>query len=177
MLKQNRIFIEIIAVYLAICMMFITINFIVNDIGVSESNIQADIRVQQYIPDDWVTLGEISDTMAAYISYSPDKSDYTYSLYINPPGLSFGYFFRAGGDLMGVGKYIQGFSLKDYNEIAFISMNELNVGRVEIEKNNKVEILELDSDEPFAIVLSKEAENITFFDKNNKVIDYFLFPL
>lgn len=88
----------------AIGMMLIIINFIVNDIGVSESNIVADIQVQQYLPDDWITLGEISDEMAAYISYSPDKSDYTYSLYINPSGLSIGYFFRAGGDLMGIGK-------------------------------------------------------------------------
>lgn len=161
----------------AIGMMLIIINFIVNDIGVSESNIVADIQVQQYLPDDWITLGEISDEMAAYISYSPDKSDYTYSLYINPSGLSIGYFFRAGGDLMGIGKYIQGFSLKDYSEIAFISMNELDVERVEIKKDNKVEILELDSSDPFAIVLSKSAENITFFDKNNNVVDYFLFPL
>lgn len=161
----------------AISMMLIIINFIVNDIGVSESNIVADIQVQQYLPDDWITLGEISDEMAAYISYSPDKSDYTYSLYINPSGLSIGYFFRAGGDLMGIGKYIQGFSLKDYSEIAFISMNELDVERVEIKKDNKVEILELDSSDPFAIVLSKSAENITFFDKNNNVVDYFLFPL
>ena len=161
----------------AIGMLFITINFIVNDIGVSKSNIVADIQVQQYLPDDWIMLGEISDEMAAYISYSPDKSDYTYSLYINPPGLSIGYFFRAGGDLMGIGKYIQGFSLKDYSEIALISMNELGIERVEIKKNNKVEILELDSSDPFAIVLSKSAENITFFDKNNNVVDYFLFPL
>ena len=161
----------------AIGMMLIIINFIVNDIGVSESNIVADIQVQQYLPDDWITLGEISDEMAAYISYSPDKSDYTYSLYINPSGLSIGYFFRAGGDLMGIGKYIQGFSLKDYSEIAFISMNELDVERVEIKKDNKVEILELDSSDPFAIVLSKSAENITFFDINNNVVDYFLFPL
>ena len=161
----------------AIGMMFIIINFIVNDIGVSKSNIVADIQVQQYLPDDWIMLGEISDEMAAYISYSPDKSDYTYSLYINPSGLSIGYFFRAGGDLMGIGKYIQGFSLKDYSEIAFISMNELDVERVEIKKDNKVEILELDSSDPFAIVLSKSAENITFFDINNNVVDYFLFPL
>ena len=161
----------------AIGMMVIIINFIVNDIGVSKANIEADIQVQQYLTDDWITLGEISDEMAAYISYSPDKSDYTYSLYINPSGLSIGYFFRAGGDLMGIGKYIQGFSLKDYSEIAFISMNELDVERVEIKKDNKVEILELDSSDPFAIVLSKSAENITFFDKNNNVVDYFLFPL
>lgn len=161
----------------AIGMLFISINFIVNDIGVSKSNIVADIQVQQYLSDDWITLGEISDEMAAYISYSPDKSDYTYSLYINPSGLSIGYFFRAGGDLMGIGKYIQGFSLKDYSEIAFISMNELDIERVEIKKNNKVEILDLDSSNPFAIVLSKSAENITFFDINNNVVDYFLFPL
>ena len=45
----------------AISMMLIIINFIVNDIGVSKSNIVADIQVQQYLPDDWIMLGEISD--------------------------------------------------------------------------------------------------------------------
>ena len=75
---------------------------------------------------------------------------------------------------MGIGKYIQGFSLKDYSEIAFISMNELGIERVEIKKNNKVEILELDSSDPFAIVLSKSAENITFFDINNNLWNIFI---
>ena len=69
---------------------------------------------------------------------------------------------------MGIGKYIQGFSLKDYSEIAFISMNELGIERVEIKKNNKVEILELDSSDPFAIVLSKSAENITAYCEANR---------
>ena len=38
----------------AIGMMFIIINFIVNDIGVSKANIEADIQVQQYLTDDWI---------------------------------------------------------------------------------------------------------------------------
>ena len=38
--------------------------------------------------------GSISDTMAAFISYPQDKTDHTFSVYVNRPGLSFGYFFQ-----------------------------------------------------------------------------------
>lgn len=70
-----------------------------NDIGKTANSLEADIRQSQKILDDWIVDGSISDTMAAFISYPQDKTDHTFSVYVNRPGLSFGYFFRGGGDM------------------------------------------------------------------------------
>ena len=73
-----------------------------NDIGIRKEKIVSDIRSSQRIDENWITDGETSDSMAAYISYPKDNTDHTYSIFVNRPGLSFGYFFRAGGSLTGV---------------------------------------------------------------------------
>ena len=77
-----------------------------NDIGKTANSLEADIRQSQKILDDWIVDGSISDTMAAFISYPQDKTDHTFSVYVNRPGLSFGYFFRGGGDIVEVDDYI-----------------------------------------------------------------------
>ena len=51
------------------------------------------------------------------------KTDHTFSVYVNRPGLSFGYFFRGGGDIVEVDDYIAEFVVEGNNERAFISMN------------------------------------------------------
>ena len=80
-----------------------------NDIGKTANSLEADIRQSQKILDDWIVDGSISDTMAAFISYPQDKTDHTFSVYVNRPGLSFGYFFRGGGDIVEVDDYIAEF--------------------------------------------------------------------
>ena len=94
-----------------------------NDIGKTANSLEADIRQSQKILDDWIVDGSISDTMAAFISYPQDKTDHTFSVYVNRPGLSFGYFFRGGGDIVEVDDYIAEFVVEGNNERAFISMN------------------------------------------------------
>ena len=71
--------------------------------------------------------------MAAYISYPQDLSDHSFSVYVNRPGLSFGYFFRGGGKLSGVQRGIVEFTVEGYNERAFISMNQQQVQQLEID--------------------------------------------
>ena len=80
-----------------------------NDIGKTANSLEADIRQSQKILDDWIVDGSISDTMAAFISYPQDKTDHTFSVYVNRPGLSFGYFFCGGGDIVEVDDYIAEF--------------------------------------------------------------------
>ena len=81
-----------------------------NDIGKTANSLEADIRQSQKILDDWIVDGSISDTMAAFISYPQDKTDHTFSVYVNRPGLSFGYFFRGGGDIFEFGNSFFGFT-------------------------------------------------------------------
>lgn len=108
---------------LLVCVLLLGFLYMDDDIGTSAANLESDIRNLQKIPEDWIVEGDVSDTMAAYISYPQDRSDHTFSVYVNRPGLSFGYFFRGGGSLSGVERGIAEFTVDGYNERAFISMN------------------------------------------------------
>ena len=129
-----------------------------NDIGKTANSLEADIRQSQKILDDWIVDGSISDTMAAFISYPQDKTDHTFSVYVNRPGLSFGYFFRGGGDIVEVDDYIAEFVVEGNNERAFISMNTQNIVRLEVDDGNGIQVIDIDSGKPFAIVLPLNVE-------------------
>ena len=148
-----------------------------NDIGKTANSLEADIRQSQKILDDWNVEGSVSDTMAAFISYPQDKTDHTFSVYINRPGLSFGYFFRGGGDIVHVEDYIAEFVVEGYHERAFISMNAQNVVRLEIDDGNNIRVIDIDSGKPFAIVLPLNAGNVCFYDTNGNVVEYLRQPL
>ena len=135
-----------------------------NDIGKTANSLEADIRQSQKILDDWIVDGSISDTMAAFISYPQDKTDHTFSVYVNRPGLSFGYFFRGGGDIVEVDDYIAEFVVEGNNERAFISMNTQNIVRLEVDDGNGIQVIDIDSGKPFAIVLPLNVGNICFYD-------------
>ena len=147
------------------------------DIGKTANSLEADLRQSQKVLDDWNVEGSISDTMAAFISYPNVKTDHTYSVYVNRPGLSFGYFFRGGGDIVEVDNYIAEFVVEGYNERAFISMNTQNVVRLEIDDGNNIRVIDIDSGKPFAIVLPLNAGNICFYDANGNVMEYLRHPL
>lgn len=143
-----------------------------HDIGKTASSLETDIRQSQKISDDWIVDGNISDTMAAFISYPQGKTEHTFSVYVNRPGVSFGYFFRGGGDIIEVKDHIAEFVVEGYNERAFISMNTQNVVRVEIDDGNGARVIDIDSEKPFAIVLPLNAGNVCFYDTNGNVAEY-----
>lgn len=157
---------------ITICAVAFGINFFMNNVGIPKSKLEADIRTSQYVADDWLMVGDVSDKMAAFVSYPEDKSDSTYSFYVNRPGISFGYFFRSGGDLVGFGQYIPELMVDGYDERAFISMNELKVERLEINDGNSVQVIEIDSEKPFAIILSVNAGELTFYDINGNIVEF-----
>lgn len=172
MKKRVKPFVIIISGILSVFVLFVGFLYINNDIGVTANKLEADIRSSQKIMDDWNVDGSVSDTMAAFISYPQDKTDHTFSVYVNRSGLSFGYFFRGGGDIVEVEKYIAEYTIEGYDERAFISMNEQKVVRLEIDNGNSIEKIDIDSNKPFAIVLPVNAGNITFFDENGQIVDY-----
>ena len=154
------------------CALFICFLYVKNDIGNTANNLESDIRLSQKVSDDWTVDGNISDTMAAFISYPQDKTDHTFSVYVNRPGLSFGYFFRGGGDIVEVDDYIAEFIVEGYHERAFISMNTQNIVRLEIDDGNNVRVIAIDGGKPFAIVLPLNAGSICFYDANGNVVEY-----
>ena len=155
-----------------LCVIFVLLLYINNDIGIASGKIEKDIRSCQKIGDDWTVAGEVGDTMAAYISYPADLSDYTYSVYVKHTGLSFGWFFRSGGNNGEIDNYISGFELEGYNENAFISMNNQKVIKLEFDDGNSVKVVEIDENKPFAIVLPANSGNITFYDVDGNTVEY-----
>ena len=145
--------------------------YINNDIGIQGSKIESDILSSQKIDDDWHITGEVTNSMAAYISYPEDLSDYTFSVYVNRPGLSFGYFFRCGGGLGSVETSITEFTLDGYNERAFISMNQQRVNQLVLDNGNSPQVIEIDSSKPFAIVLPVNAGALTFYTADGSIAE------
>ena len=163
---------KIILAVLLVCLLAVGFLFVNNDIGTSAGRLRSDIRSYQKIQDDWTVTGSVSDTMAGFISYPQNLSDHTFSVYVNRPGVSFGYFFRGGGSLSSVERYIAEFTVEGYSERAFISMNAQKAARVEIDNGNDIQVIEIDSEKPFAIVLPGNAGVITFYDVNGEVVEY-----
>ena len=174
---MKKVFLKITLGVVLVCILFVGFLYVNNDIGVASTNLEADIRSSQKIKDDWTVEGSVSDTMAAYISYPQDMSDHTFSVYVNRPGFSLGYFFRGGGSLSGVERGIIGFTVEEYKERAFISMNQQRVTQLQIDDGNSIQGIYIDSNKPFAIVLPINAGTITFYDVNGNTVEYWNNPL
>lgn len=162
---------KILSLVLLGILIFVGFLYFGSNIGVPKSMIESDARSSQKIKDDWLVEKNISNTMAALIFYPENKSDHTFSIYVNRPGLSFGYFFRGGGDIVGTEKYVTEYRVEEYNERAFLSMNEQKVERLEIEDGNSIQVIEIDSNKPFAIILPINAGNIAFYDTNGNAVE------
>ena len=61
---------------LLVCVLLLGFLYMDDDIGTSAANLESDIRNLQKIPEDWIVDGDVSDTMAAYISYPQDQRDH-----------------------------------------------------------------------------------------------------
>ena len=109
--------------------------------------------------------------MAAFISYPLDQSSHVFSVYLNRNGLSFGYFFRSGGSLGIVEDGIAEFRFLGNNGVAYISMNAQNIARIEIYNGLDFRMIDLDSDKPFAIVVSNQDGTVRFYDVDGNVVE------
>ena len=80
---MKKRFLKIVIGIVLVCILFVGFLYANNNIGMTSTNLETDIRSSQKIKDDWTLDGSVSNTMAAYISYSQDMSDHTFSVYVN----------------------------------------------------------------------------------------------
>ena len=59
----------------------------------------------------------------------------------------------------------------------YISMNQQQVQQLEIDDGNTIQVVDIDRNKPFAIVLPINAGNITFYDVNRNTVEYWNNPL
>lgn len=109
--------------------------------------------------------------MSAMIFYFDDLADHIYSIYVNRPGLSFGYFFRGGGSIIETERYIAEIHIEGYNERAFISMNKQQVSKVEIDDGNEIQTIKIDSEKPFVFIVPNNVGSLTIYDINGNIVE------
>lgn len=67
--------------------------------------------------------------------------------------------------------------MEGYNERAFISMNAQNVKRLEIDDGNSIQVIDIDSSNPFALVLPVNAGTVTFYNAEGHAVTFWTHPL
>ena len=77
---MKKPFPKIVLRILLVCVLLLGFLYMDNDIGTSAANLESDIRNLQKIPGDWIVEGNVSDTMAAYISSPRSERPYFFCL-------------------------------------------------------------------------------------------------
>ena len=155
----------------AIIIILFSVLYLKGDIGISKSSIEKDARRSQKIDSRWDLAKSTTDTMSAMLFYEDSLDDHIFSIYVKRNGLSFGYFFRGGGSISVVDDSIAEYKIEGYNEKAYLSMNQLQADRIEIDNGNHIETIDIDHTKPFAIVLSSGIGAIKFYDIDGALLE------
>lgn len=144
--------------------------------GTFSWNLEDTARKDGNIADDWVMESDKTGQIAAMLFY-PEDGDGTemrFSIYINPRGLSFGYFFTYGGISNEIEEGISCYEADEISYRAFLSMNRVRVARAVYGSGNSAQTVELNPDKPFALVLPSDEGAVTFYnDQDEKIEDIY----
>lgn len=166
MKDKLRILLRIALVLLLVGGVTVGVLYANRDIGIPTDQLEQAIRESQDIPDDWTVQTSAGDTTAAGITYAPDYSDYVFALYIDRDTHRFfttGWFFTMGGSLFEISDFVAAFTVNDRPETAYISMNAEKIDRAVIDSGTETRTIELDSTQPFALVLPRNRGSVTFY--------------
>ena len=148
MKDKLRILLRIALVLLLVCGVTVGVLYANRDIGIRTVQTSA------------------GDTTAAGIAYAPNHSDYAFSLYTDRDTHRFfttGWFFTMGGSLFEISDFVAAFTVNDRPETAYISMNAEKIDRAVIDSGTETRTIELDSTQPFALVLPRNRGSVTFY--------------
>ena len=68
-----------------------------------------------------------------------------------------------GGSLFEISDFVAAFTVNDRPETAYISMNAEKIDRAVIDSGTETHTIELDSTQPFALVLPRNSGSVTFY--------------
>ena len=124
------------------------------DIGMTKNRIEKDVDKDR-------------DVFATYVEKETSK-DIAAFLF---PGLSFGYFFKYGGNSPEVENGVGLFEMDKIPAVAYVSMNKPEVSHMIVGSGDAEELIVIDSDKPFAVVVEKELGMVRIFDKNDELVE------
>lgn len=101
--------------------------------------------------------------------YNDARDNFTFSIYLNHPGFSFGYFFISGGATGGIDDSIKEFTYNP-NGTVLISMNTKKIAKIEIDNGIEVKTINIDSTKPFTEVIPNNCGEITLIDVNGNEV-------
>lgn len=140
------------------------------NIGVLKNNVEKDARKEQKIPKEWITAKDIDKNFGGLLFYSDDLNDFTFSIYQNKSGISFGYFFRLGGSLSGISDGVLKVTTNGEEDI-LLSLNKVQISKIEIDNvTNKTEIL-VENNKPFTVIIPENSDEIKFYDIDGHLIN------
>lgn len=137
--------------------------------GVSKGRLEQDARDKQGVEKSWEMAQAVNEDMCAMLFYDEEKENYAYSIYLTKEGLSYGYFYRQGGTDAYMEEGVKGVVFEDKG-IALLSLNEDKVCKIVVDDSVKQETIQVDSEEPFTIVLPIECGAITMYDAQENVV-------
>ncbi len=137
--------------------------------GVSKGRLEQDAREKQGVERGWEMAQAVNEDMCAMLFYDEEKENYAYSIYLTREGLSYGYFYRQGGTDAYMEEGVKGVVFEDKG-IALLSLNEDKVCKIVVDDSVKQETIQVDAEEPFAIVLPIECGAITMYDAQENVV-------
>lgn len=150
-------------VLIAFCWMFST-----GKIGLLSGQLETTSRSIQQVDSSWNSVKSEAEDLVVFLFYNEDRSDYTYAICNNNPGLSFGYFFALGGTSPAIGEGTLAVSLPsgDQENVALFSTNTSGAALIKAENNGEVTELVVDPQLPFAVVLpfASDLSNVTLYD-------------
>lgn len=118
---------------------------------------------------NWTYIADAGDSMIAGLSYNVETHGYDADIYVNRPGLSFGWFFRTGGALLDTGTVTE-IHIENIRDYALLSMNEQGVCRIDIDDGTSVKTISIDPDAPFVMILSESDPQPTLYDKSGEIV-------
>ena len=143
---------------------------LVTDIGVTKGQIEKEIKERANIDTGWNVESEISKDMAAIIYYDKETKDFDCNIYVNYPGLSFGYLFKLCGNYPEIEDGVGMYESDKIPAAAYVSMNVPKVNRIIIGSGDDAEMIVIDSKKPFAVVVEKDRGRITLYDENDEIV-------
>ena len=138
-------------------------------IGISKGRLEQDARERQNVAEDWEMAQAVDEDICAMLFYDNERKEYVYAVYLCKEGFSYGYFFTQGGTDAYMAEGVKGIVFEDKG-IALLSLNEDKVCKIVVDSNADQKTIQVNAEEPFAVVLPIECGAITMYDAQGNIV-------
>ncbi len=172
-MKRRKDYFGILCVVVVIFLFLLSIRVV--EIGIPKFLIAARERKEQSIPDDWSVMTAENDGVFAVCFYEETGSTFKLYVYTRHTG-GIGYFFDTGGSFVtldgtrGRTQERRIYSWDGQERIILASMNGDGVAQIQIQLEDRCEVLEIDESKPFVAILPAGCERYWLTDGHGETL-------